>query len=98
MTVRREDEAVLLEEICPVEDAEILMEQLQAGATLIDWSGCTHLHTACLQVILAAGLPMRGIPANPVLARWLAPILQPGSTLARQRAAPEPETTCLTEA
>ena len=76
MTIRRADDAVLLEGVCAVEDAEILMQELQADATLIDWSGCTHLHTACVQVILAAGLPMRGAPENPALARWLAHILE----------------------
>ena len=98
MTIRRADDAILLEDVCAVEDAEILMQQLLDGATLIDWSGCTHLHTACLQVILAAGLPIHGTPANPALARWLAPILHPGATPARQPADPEPETLCRMEA
>ena len=75
MTIRRDDDVVLLEDVCAVEDAEVLMKELQAGATLIDWSACAYLHTACLQVLLAAGLPMRGTPANPAIARWLAPAL-----------------------
>ena len=71
MTVRRVDDAVLLEDICAVEDAETLMQEIEAGATAIDWAGCTHLHTACLQVILVAALPLRGTPKNPTLSRWL---------------------------
>jgi hypothetical protein len=71
MTIRRVDETVLLDGVCAVEEAETLMHEIQAGATVIDWTGCAHLHTACLQVLLAAGLPTRGTPANPALARWL---------------------------
>ena len=77
MTIRRADDAIFLEGVCPVEDAEVLIEQLQAGAALIDWSGCTHLHAACFQLLLFARLPLQGTPANPALARWLAPILHP---------------------
>jgi hypothetical protein len=95
MTIRRDDDAVLLEDVCVVEDAETLMLELQAGAALIDWSGCTHLHTACLQVILAARMPMRGSPANAALARWLTPMLQPDAASMPGAAAPE---LCLTEA
>jgi hypothetical protein len=75
MTVRRADDTIVLEDVCPVEDAETLLNQLQAGASLVDWSGCTHLHTACLQVMLVAGLPVVGQPANPTLARWAPALL-----------------------
>jgi hypothetical protein len=98
MTIRRTDDTVLLEDVCVVEDAEILMQELQAGAAAIDWSGCSHLHTACLQVILAAGVPIRGSPANAALARWLAPLLQPDGAAALGQAASETSLVCLTEA
>jgi hypothetical protein len=75
MTIRRDDDVILLVDVCAVEDAEVLTQELLAGATLIDWSACAHLHTACLQVLLAAGLPLRGTPANAAIARWLAPAL-----------------------
>ena len=98
MTIRRDDDVVLLEDVCAVEDAEILMQHLQAGATLVDWSGCTHLHTACLQVILAAGVPMRGTPASPLLARWLSPIINPDAASAPRSASFDPATACPLEA
>jgi hypothetical protein len=75
MTIRRADDTIMLEDVCPVEDAETLLGQVQNGAALLDWSGCTHLHTACLQVILVAGLPVRGTPANPALALWAPALL-----------------------
>ena len=75
MTIRRLGDTIFLEGVCAVEDAEILLQYLQAGADLIDWSDCTHLHAACFQLLLAARVPMSGTPANPDLSRWLAPIL-----------------------
>jgi hypothetical protein len=76
MTIRRVDQTIFLDGVCAVEDAELLIQRLQEGATAIDWSACGHLHAACLQVLLAARLPLLGTPANPELARWLAPILR----------------------
>jgi hypothetical protein len=89
MPIQRTDETILLDGVCAVEDAEVLLQQLQAGAALIDWSGCTHLHAACLQLLLAAHLPMQGIPANPALARWLTPILHQEAIPDSQNADPE---------
>jgi hypothetical protein len=80
MTVRRVDDTILLEAVCDVEDAEILLRHVQGGAALIDWSGCAHLHTACLQVILAAGVPVGGTPANAALAGWVGPLLHRAAT------------------
>jgi hypothetical protein len=45
MTVQRVDQAIVLDGVCPVEDAELLMLELQTDVHVIDWSGCTHLHT-----------------------------------------------------
>jgi len=74
MTVRRAGDTIFLEGVCAVEDAEILLQHLQAGADLIDWCACTHLHAACFQMVLVARLQMKGPPANPDIERWLAPI------------------------
>ena len=75
MTIRRAGDTIFLEGVCAVEDAETLLQHLQAGADLIDWCGCTHLHAACFQMLLIARLPMKGPPANPEIERWLVPIL-----------------------
>ena len=75
MTVRHAGDTIFLEGVCAVEDAEILLQHLQAGADLIDWCSCTHLHAACFQMVLVSQLPMKGPPANPEIVRWLEPIL-----------------------
>ena len=56
MTVRLTNEgAIMLVGECPVEDAETLLEHLQARREgPVDWSGCTRLHTAVWQVLMAA--------------------------------------------
>jgi hypothetical protein len=74
MSIRSADDTVLLEGVCPIEDAETLLHLLQAGATHADWTGCTHLHAACLQVLLVSGLPVHGLPANAALTRWVEPL------------------------
>jgi hypothetical protein len=98
MTVTRTADAVVLDAVCDVEDAEFLLQHIQAGVTFIEWSGCTHLHTACLQVIMAARLPMRGVPANSALARWLAPLLLHHETDGRPCGSSAPLTACRAEA
>jgi hypothetical protein len=75
MTVRRDGDGIVLEDACPVDECEALLQQVQAGADFIEWSGCTHLHAACLQVMFASGLPLRGTPANPALGRWVGPMV-----------------------
>jgi hypothetical protein len=72
MTVRRGDDGVIvLDGECPVEDAETLLQLLQAQPEgPVDWSGCTRLHTAVLQVLTAAAAPMRGECGDAFVARW----------------------------
>ena len=47
---------VILDGVCAVEDAEPLLQMLQATpAAVVDWTRCRQLHTAVLQVIMASG-------------------------------------------
>jgi hypothetical protein len=75
MTIRLTDQTIFLEGVCAVEDAELMIQHLQGGAAQFDWANCSHLHAACLQVLLAAGVPVQGTPDNPELARWLVPVM-----------------------
>jgi hypothetical protein len=74
--IERAGRTIVLAGACTVEDAETLFNQALEGADAIDISGCTFLHTACLQVLLVARLQLIGTPADPALARWIAPFLQ----------------------
>ena len=79
MTVRRSDDgALVLEGVCPVEDAETLLQLLQTGpAEVLDWKPCRQLHTAVLQVILASGIVPVGPCGDALVGQWLAPRLVP---------------------
>ena len=77
MTVGRSDTGtVVLSGVCAVEDAESLLQMLQATpAAAIDWTQCRQLHTAVFQVILASGIAPTGPCGDDWVARWLAPKL-----------------------
>jgi len=77
MTVRRSDNNTLvLEGVCPVEDAEPLLQMLQNMPTAgIDWTQCRELHTAVVQVILASGTHLIGPCGDAWATEWLGPEL-----------------------
>jgi hypothetical protein len=69
---RHQDGTILLEGHCPVEDAEPLLQLLQATPDApLDWGQCIHLHTAVLQVILAAHPRRLGSCGDPWVRRWV---------------------------
>jgi len=57
---------------CSVEDAETLLQLLQQfPSASLDWTDCTELHTAVLQVILAGRPVVMGTCGDPFIAEWL---------------------------
>ncbi len=77
--IRLEGTTIHLEDACPVEEAERLLELLQSGtATGIDLDGCRSVHTAVFQLLLAAPLPIHTLPPEPMLAGLLAGRPSPG--------------------
>lgn len=75
MTVRRDDNGtIVLEGVCPVEDAEPLLQMLQTTPTAeVSWTQCPQLHTAVLQVIIASGSVPIDRCGDPWVAQWVAP-------------------------
>lgn len=73
MTVRRrEDGTIVLDGNCSVEDAEPLLQMLLATpAARVDWTLCEHLHTAVVQVILAARPALVGPCGDRWIAQWI---------------------------
>ena len=62
----------VFKDIVGVEEAEILLEWLHNHPKgKIDLSSCTHLHTATLQVLMAARPSITALPPDPHLAGWL---------------------------
>jgi hypothetical protein len=73
VSVRRDESGTIwLEGPCPVEDAEPLLQMLQATpAAAVDWTRCDHLHTAVVQVILAAEPSLLGECGELWIRAWL---------------------------
>jgi hypothetical protein len=63
---------------CPVEDAEILLQHLQARPVgPVDWSATGTLHTAVLQVLMAATPKLLGTCGDEFVRTWAN--VQPGT-------------------
>jgi hypothetical protein len=68
---RRENGTIVLEGNCTAEEAEPLLQMLLNGPRpMLDWTTCSHLHTAVFQVVLAAGPALIGPCGDPWVARW----------------------------
>jgi len=62
-----------------VDDAEPLAAWVRTTPSpRVNLRGCTHLHTAVLQVLLAAGAHVSAPPEDPFLAAWVVPALRAG--------------------
>lgn len=65
-------DTIALREAVSVEEAETLLEALQARPDhALNLSDCTHVHAAALQVLMAADRPVLAWPQDPELSRWL---------------------------
>jgi hypothetical protein len=72
------DGTIVLEGVCPIEDAEPLQRHLLArpGAA-VDWRGCRAAHTAVVQILLAAHPRLVGPPTGDFLRTHLQPLVVP---------------------
>jgi hypothetical protein len=71
MSVRSEGRQVILEGRCRIEDAQTLLRVLgQSPDCIVDIRKAETLHTAIVQILLAAGRPVRGIAGDGFLARY----------------------------
>jgi len=72
----KKNRAIFREEVS-VEEAEELLEWLQGRPEAkADLSACNHLHTANLQVLMAAKTVISSWPKNSELRAWLEPVLK----------------------
>lgn len=76
MSVRLDDNIIVLEGACRVEDAEPLLTWLQAdGSRIVDLTEAEQLHAAVLQVLMALRPGLRGRGRDIFLQRWVVPAL-----------------------
>lgn len=70
MTIEVDGDIVVLAGRCGAEEAEALLDALCSRPRRVDLSGCEQLHTALLQILLAARADIEWGPA-PALPTWL---------------------------
>ncbi|WP_218014942.1 hypothetical protein [Teichococcus rhizosphaerae] len=76
MTLRLDGGTLHLEGDCGSEEAEPLLALLlEEPSRAVSLAGARTLHTALVQVLLALRPPLAGLPAEPFLRRWVAPLL-----------------------
>jgi hypothetical protein len=82
MSVRIAGDSVLLEGPCPAEDAETLLIALQEDrARTVDLAKAGRLHTAVVQILLAAKANLVGVPGDPFQRDHVfAPLIQSSAT------------------
>jgi hypothetical protein len=73
LSVGRDDNGtILIEGNSPAEDAELLLQLLQATPrALLDWTRSGHIHTAVLQVVVAAQPALAGPCGDAWVREWL---------------------------
>jgi len=72
----KRNRAIFRDEVA-IEEAEALLEWLQTRPTAkADLAACHHLHTANLQVLMAAKTAVSSWPTNAELRAWLEPALK----------------------
>jgi hypothetical protein len=78
MPIEFTTDRAIFRDVASVEEAESLLEWLQrtSNAT-VDLAACTHLHTANLQVLMAARPAIASWPENTELRAWLEAALKP---------------------
>ncbi len=80
MSVALRSNVIFLEGQCRVEDAEPLLDFLQANPGMaVDLTKAGHLHAAVFQILLAFRPPVAGPAADPFVLRHLSPLLIPTS-------------------
>jgi hypothetical protein len=81
MSVALDGNIVRLTGECRVEDAEPLLSLLQGNRSrIVDLSEAGYLHTALVQVLLAASPTMRGSSLDPFIRGWIQPLLSQPQT------------------
>ncbi len=72
MSIEYKKNLVNFKDVVSVDEAEGLLEWLQKKTTAkVDFTSCTHIHPANLQVLMAAKPIITAWPADPVFGVWL---------------------------
>jgi len=77
MAIEFKNDCIFFSETIEVEQAEDVLTWRQENLCCgVDFSQCSHIHPAVIQVLLSAGLPALRWPANEQLSMWLHSVMQ----------------------
>ena len=80
MPIEFKKNRIVFRDVAGVAEAEALLEALQKKpATKVELAACTHLHTANLQVLMAARPEISSWPEDAELRAWIETALKPAS-------------------
>ena len=72
MAIQYKKNSAVFSDVVSVDEAEALLEWLQRKKSVrIDFSSCTHVHPANLQVLMVAKPTISAWPTDSGLASWL---------------------------
>jgi len=72
MPITYRKKSAIFDSLVTVEDAEDLLQWIQKNPQgKVDLSGCTHLHAANLQVLMATRIAIVALPKDAALKNWL---------------------------
>jgi len=72
MAIQYNKNTAVFSDVVSVDDAETLLEWLQKKKSVrVDFSSCTHVHPANLQVLMVAKPTISAWPTDVGLAGWL---------------------------
>jgi hypothetical protein len=73
MSLRQDpDGTIVLFGSCPVDEAEPLHRMLlSVSSAQVDWTQCSHLHSAIVQLIVAARPTINGPCGDQFVDRWI---------------------------
>ncbi len=72
MAIKLNKKAARFQGVCSIEEAETLLDWVQAQKEpKADLGECAHLHAALLQILLAHRVEVTRLPADPWLSSWV---------------------------
>jgi len=77
MPINYKKTVAVLDGHCQIEEAEVLLEWLlEHPKAKLNLKGCTQIHTAVLQVLMASAAVISIWPEDALISAWLKPILE----------------------
>jgi len=76
MPTQYDGDTIVMKGVCAIEDVDELMKYLQEHPhARVDLTGCEHMHTALLQLLMHHRVSVLGNSYSPFIWKWVTPML-----------------------